>query len=85
MTNATIKRIKEFQFYMSGLGASPQSLLFKTQKIVASTQINGIDIFLFSFFDNSDIFNDMKQTIIQTEKLGNTETSASPTQQWHLP
>ena len=27
----------------------------------------------------------MKQTIIQTEKLGNTETSASPTQQWHLP
>ena len=85
MTNATIKHIKELQFYMSGLGASPQSLLFKTQKIVASTQINGIDIFLFSFFDNSDIFNDMKQTIIQTEKLGNTETSSSPAQQGHLP
>ena len=27
----------------------------------------------------------MKQTIIQTGKLGNTETSSSPAQQGHLP
>ena len=85
MTNATIKHIKKLQFYMSGLGASPQSLLFKTRKIVASTQINGINVFLFSFFDNSDIFNDMKQTKIQTEKIGNIETSASAAQQGQLP
>ena len=49
-------------------------------KIVASTQMNGIDFFFFFSFDKSDIFNDMKQTKIQTEKLGSTKTFASPTQ-----